>query len=74
MVLNTSECVKNPGINLDKDDILRARAPKVRFEDVFYDGRWDKCLDEFWETVIARGLSVCILKVLHLQLASCINI
>lgn len=69
-----SECVAKLGINLDKDDILRARAAKVCFEDVFYDGRRDKCLDEFWETVIVSGLSVCILDVLHRQFASCINI
>jgi len=62
------------GINLDEYNILRARAPKVCFEDVFYDRRRDKCLDEFWETVIASGLSVCILNVLHLQFPSCINI
>jgi hypothetical protein len=62
------------GINLDKDDILRARAAKVCFEYVFYDRRRDKRLDEFWETVIVSGLSICILDVLHQQFASCINI
>lgn len=62
------------GINLDEDDILRARAAKVRFENVFYDGRRDQCLDELWETVISSGLSVCILNVLHRKLVSCISI